>query len=652
MFHKNIHIAVIVSTLDEEYQSGILRGIRQFAFANGVTLEHFVAFGNAGGDIRHDTGEYNIFSLADFSRFDGVILVINTIQFADCMERVISRVREAGIPAVFIDKDVPGFYTIGIDNEAAMCNMVEHFITHHDFVRINYVSGPADNIDSMQRLKAYRQTLEKHGIPVEEGRIYHGNFLSKDGRNAVEKFMKSSLKFPEAIICANDNMAISVMNTLTKYGIRVPDDVCVSGFDYTYNARNYAPSLTSVERPLERVGQLACQRIAAHLEGNPHERRTILETRCRFTGSCGCNRDPAADVDEFRKRNFHVQESFANDVSLDSRMASALAECDNLDEFAQILQKFIPEIHAEEFYLCLCDSWKQGIMMDETEENYLLHILSPNNYIVSGYGDLIQVPVAYKNGAFFKMNDFHASEMLPGLFDEDNIPGNYYFFPLHFCERCMGYCIIKDSDFVRSKLFHTWVMNIANALESVRKIICLDRVTKKLDKLYTIDTLANINNRNGFRISTQQLYSSCIVQERPVMLMFLDMDGLKHINDTYGHKEGDNSICCMANVLRMVCTGGEICCRFGGDEFIIFGANYTEERAAALKSRIENLLEEINKEGRNVYPLAASVGYYITVPEAGTDLFQLVTVADNLMYAEKKKKKTSRYLKHSASEEA
>lgn len=646
MTEKSIHIAVIVSTLDEEYQSGILRGIRQFAFANRITLEHFVAFGNAGGDIRHDTGEYNIFSLANFRLFDGVVLVINTIQFAECIETLISRVREAGIPAVFIDKDVPDFYTIGIDNETAMQSMVEHFITYHGFTRINYLSGPEDNIDSVQRLRAYRRTLEKHGIPVVEERIYHGNFLSRDGNLAVQKFVKSPLEFPQAIVCANDNMAISVMNSLTKYGIRVPEDVAVSGFDYTYNARNYAPSLTSVERPLEQVGQLACRKILNHLCRVEQERRTILDTRCRFTHSCGCNESPVMDADEFRKRNFHVLERFSDDVSMDSRMASALAECDNLEELTQSLHRFIPETGAKEFYLCLCDSWRLGIMMDETEENYLLHILSPNNYIVSGYGEKIMVPIAYKDGAFFTIPDFSASEMLPGLLSEDNAAGNYYFLPLHFRERCMGYCILKDSDFpVRSKLFHMWIMNISNSLENVRKTICQDRVIQKLNKLYTVDSLANINNRNGFRIGTQQLYTYCINRKKPVMLMFLDMDGLKSINDTYGHKEGDNAIISMAEVLRMVCIRGEVCCRFGGDEFIVFAADYTEERAAQLKNRIGELLTEINQSENKPYELAVSVGYYIAVPKEGMDLFQLVTVADNIMYAEKKKKKTSRYLK-------
>lgn len=644
---KNIHIAVIVSTLDEEYQSGILSGIRQYAFANHITLEHFVAFGNVGSDNRHDEGEYNIFSLANFSRFDGVVLVINTILIPECVEQILERVRASGIPAVCIDKDVPGMYTIGIDNETSMYAMVEHFIAHHGCTRINYISGPDDNTDSQQRLKSYKEALTAHGIPVEEERIYHGKFRAKDGNAAVKSFLNSPLSFPEVIVCANDTMAIAAVNALTSAAVRVPEDVLVSGFDNTYNARNYAPSLTSVERPLERAGQLACQKILDQLQGIEQERSTTLETRCCFSQSCGCNLSRQMDTDEFKKRNYSVLESFSNDAAMASRMASSLAECDSLEDFVENLQQFIPEFDCEEFYLCLCETWKQGILAEESEEAYDMHILSPDSFITKGYGGNILVPLAYRDGKILKVPDFSADVMLPGLFDENNTPGNYYFVPLHFRERCMGYIVIKESRFpIDSKLFHNCVMDIANSLESVRKIICLDRVTQKLNKLYTIDSLADINNRNGFRINTQQLYSYCISAKKPVMLMFLDMDGLKYINDTFGHKAGDAAISGMAEVLKAACTGGEICCRFGGDEFIVFAADYTETQAQTLSERIQKLLDEKNAALKASYTLAASLGFHITVPQPDTNLFQLVTVADNIMYAEKKRRKTSRYLKH------
>lgn len=641
---KRIHIAVIVSTIDEDYQSGILSGIRQYALANNITLEHFVAFGNIGGDIGHDIGEYNIFSLADFNQFDGVILLINTIQNTSYSEIVLERARNADVPVVCIDKNDSELYTICIDNEKAMQNMVEHFILYHKYTRINYVSGPENNIDSCQRLKAYQDVLKKYNIPVEEQRIYHGNFVTRDGVYAVQKFLQSAP--PQAIICANDSMAIGVMNSLIAHGVRVPEDVAVSGFDYTYNARNYAPSLTSVKRPLERLGQLACEKIMNHLHHIPQKQNEIMETCCCFSQSCGCNETPLLNTDEFKKRNFNVLESFSVDVSFINRMASALIECDSLEKYIESLKLFITEINCKEFYLCLCENWKKGMMAEETEENYLMHILSPNHYSIHGYGENILVPLAYKNSRFFDVSDFKVSEMLPNLFDVTNKRGEYYFMPLHFGERCMGYCVIKDSEFpVQSKLFHSFITNISNSLESVRKIICLDRVTKKLNKLYTIDTLASINNRNGFKISSQHLYQDCIQKQKPVMLMFLDMDGLKYINDTFGHKAGDNAICCMAEILRIACENHEICCRFGGDEFIVFGANYTEQQAQNLANRIQENLEKLNQEKRFSYTLAVSLGYHIAVPESNTNIFQLVTTADKIMYEQKKKRKASKYLK-------
>ena len=647
MHEKAIHIAVMISTLDEEYQSGILSGIRHYCGDHGIITEIFAAFGNTGSDLSHDIGEYNIFSLADLERFDGAILVINTIQDADCMEKLIRRVRESGIPAVCIDKDVAGMDFIGIDNESSMYAMMEHFIVQHGFTKINYVSGPDNNIESAQRLRAYRRALEDHGIAIEEERIFKGHFISKDGMVAAERFLESPLGLPEAIVCANDNMAVAVVNTLIRHDVRVPQDVCVSGFDNTMNAQNYAPALTSVKRPLRRVGMLACEKIMAHLNGKPMDRVTILKTECCFSQSCGCSKAKLMPTDEFKRHNYNVLEYLKSDISLSGRISSALAECDNIDDYVAELRWFVPEFYCDEFYLCLCDNWKEGLLAEDTVDDELPQVLEQERRITEGFGETAIVALAYKDGKYSEVPEYPIGEMLPGLFDEGNVPGCYYFIPLHFRERTMGYIVIKNSAFpYASKLFHNCIMNIANSLESVRRIICLDRVTRKLNDLYTIDNLAKINNRNGFRLDTQHLFQYCIDNQLPVMLMFLDMDGLKIINDNYGHKAGDTAIATMANVLRRVCVNGEVCCRFGGDEFIIFAADYTEEDAEYLSGQIAELLQEKNESFDYPCRLETSLGYHITVPEPDMNLFQLVTQADNVMYEQKKRKKKSKYLKN------
>ena len=125
--------------------------------------------------------------------------------------------------------------------------------------------------------------------------------------------------------------------------------------------------------------------------------------------------------------------------------------------------------------------------------------------------------------------------------------------------------------------------------------------------------------------------------------MFIDLDGLKKINDTYGHSIGDSAICNIADVLTESCSSGEIYCRFGGDEFIIFAANYTDSDAKQLTNKIKENINKINENSDNPFTLSAS-GYVIAKPKENEDIFRFVTAADKIMYAEKRKKKLSCYL--------
>lgn len=144
---------------------------------------------------------------------------------------------------------------------------------------------------------------------------------------------------------------------------------------------------------------------------------------------------------------------------------------------------------------------------------------------------------------------------------------------------------------------------------------------------------------------SERLFNFCMKRSKNVMLMFIDMDGLKMINDTYGHKEGDQAICALANVLTDSCLNGEVYCRFGGDEFIIFAPEYDTSEAELLSECIQDNIDKFNSTSKHNFTLSASIGYHISVPKTETNLFQLVTYADKVMYENKKRKKSSQYLK-------
>lgn len=636
---KPFKIAVIIEEINQSYQSSILNGISASAAEFGFNISSFISFSGAFKNPRFDAGEFNIFNLPDFNDYDGAILLTNTLAYQPVVDNILDRIKKAGIPAVSVDNDIPYLYHIGIDNKIAMRHITEHMIFKHGFTKFAYISGPSDNPESADRLNAFLGVLRENNIPIAEEYIYYGNFRAHSGRDAVEHFLKISDELPQVIICANDVMAVSAINRLSEEGISVPDDVAVSGFDNTYSNHNYQVELTSVERPLSLSGRLACKILYNRLRDLPQERNVILKMSAIFTESCGCCENILSDLSEFKKLNYrnYAKLERSNDyATLINQLSCDLIACNTLDDYISSLKKFVTFQNPEEFYFCLCENWNSDSDVSLQTEN-----MEP----LIGYTEEMLAAIIYSNGKFYEPCKIYSRNIFPQAADNGKAGKFYYILPLHFAERCLGYMIIMNPGIsLHNSMFETFCINISNSLENLRKLICLEYAVDRLGKLYAQDTFSGIYNRNGFMQAAQHNYQRCIDEKKSIMLMFIDLDGLKKINDTFGHNIGDNAIQNIADVLRHSCANGEVYCRFGGDEFIIFAPEYTEADAQRLTDTILNNIEEINSCNANPFTLSASTGYVIAIPTENKDIFDFVTDADKKMYYEKRKKKLSKYL--------
>lgn len=641
---KGHKVAVIIEEINQSYQSAILNGIASAAEEFSLNISAFISFSGALNNPRHDTGEFNIFSLPDFSDFDGAILLTNTLAYQPVITDILARIKKSGIPAVSIDNDIPYFYHIGIDNKTAMRKITEHMINVHGFTKFSYISGPKDNPESADRLNGFLEVLEDNGISIDDDRIFYGDFRAPSGKAAIEYFLDQSLELPEAIICANDVMAASAINRLTAEGYSVPNDVAVTGFDNTYSNHNFQVELTSVERPLSLSGRLACKMLYNHFRNMAQQRNVILNMSARFTESCGCSDNALYDIMEFKELNYRNYMKFENSQSymaVLNKMSCQLLACNTFDEYISSMKEIVIEINPEEFYFCLCENWASESAVDRTYSKEKTDVSIPTTYTE----DML-VPIAYKRGDFFDCHKITSRDIIPEISDSDETGKFYYIIPLHFAERCLGYMVILNSKLpLHNSMFETFCISISNSLENIRKLICLEYAVDRLGRLYAQDTFSGIYNRNGFVQATDGAYHECMKNHKDVMLMFIDLDGLKKINDTYGHSVGDNAICSIADVLIESCTNGEIFCRFGGDEFIVFGADYSDSDAKALTEKISQNIKKINEKKVNPFELSASTGYVIAQPKEEEDIFNFVTAADKIMYNEKRKKKLSRYLK-------
>lgn len=637
-------VAVIVSGINQEYQSSVLSGIRQYAAEHGVTLCHFADMGGCISSPAQDRGEFNIYRLINYSAFDGVILMSNTVPSDAERSRIISEVRRAGLPAVVIDANVPGLSSLCIDNYAAMAQITEHVITEHGCSRIAYVSGPAGNPESDDRLRAFRDTVSAHELDPLSCGIYETDFLSEDAEQAALQILRSAAQpgasAPQAVICANDVTAVAVMHTLSEAGCRIPEDIIVTGFDGTYAGRNYAPELSGILRPFFETGYRACEMLTQGRQ----EQHLVLDTVLHRAQSCGCSKASTADSGRsFKAECYRNQDAFSADARQTDRMSCALAECDTPEQLALHLREFVRDLPCDSFYVCLGSDWAG-------DTDALLSAASAGmkeQYRKEGYPERMTALIAYENGRFFEGIDFPSRKMLPEPVDSDPEPGRCcYFLPLHFRDRAFGYCVICGNAVpISSPLLFSRMIALGNALEHVRKVRATNAVVTRLERLYILDPLSGIYNRNGFARETRAGYLRAIREQLPVMVMFADLDGLKQINDQYGHRAGDTAIRAVGLAVRNVCKRGEIYARFGGDEFLIFAVNATEEYGRTLAAAIGEELRCFNLQSDQPFTLSASIGFHIEVPQPRTSVFQMVSVADQKMYDDKKKKSTSKYLR-------
>lgn len=166
------------------------------------------------------------------------------------------------------------------------------------------------------------------------------------------------------------------------------------------------------------------------------------------------------------------------------------------------------------------------------------------------------------------------------------------------------------------------------------------RVSQEKLQIQSIsDELTEVLNRRGFVELANQLLNTAKRYKHNLFLLFADVDNLKTINDTLGHKAGDEALKKVATILKATCRQEDIIGRLGGDEFAILGIEGSEEGAKTLALRIQkNLKLSYEKDDR--YILSISEGIVYSSSENPRGLDQLLTEADNLMYKQKKRKHT------------
>ena len=174
------------------------------------------------------------------------------------------------------------------DNRDGSAALVRHLVDVHVRRRIFHVDGPATAPDAKERRLGLSEVLQEHPRTALVG-TYNGRFSVQSGVEAGELLLARRDDLPDAVVCANDQMAIGVLQALTRGGVRVPDDLAVTGFDDIFPGSLSHPSLTTVHQPMRLLGERACARLLERIAAPDLPPQVeLLPTSLVLRRSCGC----------------------------------------------------------------------------------------------------------------------------------------------------------------------------------------------------------------------------------------------------------------------------------------------------------------------------------------------------------------------------
>lgn len=281
-------LCLLADWFDEHYQETLRQTAEDAVHQRGANLLS-VAGGIPGSQTRDSDKRHAMFDLVQRTNVDGAILLAGTMVNElgpSGLESLLTKLR--GIPLCSIGVELKDVPSIVVDNQSGIDRALTHLVEHHGCKRIAFIRGPAKNKEAESRFAAYQEGLARLELKKDAALVFQGDFLSASGEAAVAHWLKTRT-VPDAIIAANDEMALGALSALTSAGLNVPTDVKLVGFDDLEHTRLSTPPITTVRQPIKDLAIAAVRTIMDQLIGRDVPQLQILQTQLILRESCGCS---------------------------------------------------------------------------------------------------------------------------------------------------------------------------------------------------------------------------------------------------------------------------------------------------------------------------------------------------------------------------
>lgn len=679
-------LALLNVRLDGSYQTQIWHGAAMAARLLGVRLVALV--GCSYGDLEQRGGTAEIFDLASSDQIDGYLPVVGALSnflgnapVLELLERLPRR------PVVCIGMGLPGHASI-VPGGGGMEQLVRHLVVDHGARRIAYIGGPSTNADAAERRAGFLRVVAKHGIDQSPEYVVEADFTAVSAKERMRQILALGDP-PHAVVCANDTMALGVRDTLADHGLRIPDDILLTGYDDIDECRTMVPTLTSVDASNYHIAFRAVEMLVEMLQGAPVRQETIPVSPV-LRRSCGCRatnssmslprlqlensnvprpailREILSDKAKAEEFLLHLDRTFdhADHAEID-HWEQVLLSCAGVDATPEAIRT-VMQAHA------IVSHARHGLDMRHRQE--LQHIMREEYLAMQMLFDDLSVETLPRR-LLEKFSRFSDARLRILLFNEDlspeqspdygirpfqleidtwtgtiRSPGPIQLLPeengtsrwatLSISLGTEHYGVIQFRDWVSNEMIlESFRMSLCMILSSAQKERRETLAREELRRISTRDELTGILNRRGLLEQGEVLLQAALRSNSRIGVVQFDLDGLKEINDLWGHADGDLAIRSLARALEDGFRQSDVIGRLGGDEFAAITMIGNEGSLDGAIDRVRRALVRRSNELSKPWRARTSAGWMVWDPTDGSTLEQAMARADDLLYHDKRERK-------------
>ena len=583
-------IGVCLSQAHTHLKTDLVDALSRAAKADGFGIVVFNSSLDYYWSQKGNTVTRCVYDLIRYESLCALIILHENIYDMRLLEKMIRQCREKGIPVFYLGGVHDNCISIVDDYTEAYKRVIRHVIVDHGVRNPFFIGGIPGEDNAEKRLQCYRDVLAECGLPCREEDIACGNYLETVASEIIRKLLSERANLPDAIICANDSMAVAVCDELRQRNIRIPEDIIVTGFDGTPAAFLLHPQLTTCgNSPDALAGQILS---LLHDIQNGKEVPVVCSNEFKAipAESCGCPAIPHPRLDTLY--TYRQTETLFNHENMIYYGVERLLRLTDIHDILNMLSA-----------LLLPDSalYMNRILLEaDPDAEYTQTELEE---------ELIMVPYRVSDAPLVFRKVYRKDMPLPS----DLPTGVTLVSVVHSGTLVCGYYAVHTNDLSRDTQFIKRVSDVLNLVFS----ILIGRLHQRqlqahLENNLYMDSLTGLENLKGLTRWFDAYSGDATHHDRMLALSVYSISRYSYLYETYGMAETEEVSRLTADALREANPEALAIARISEDQYaVVNSAEKEEQLSPVITASVEcffHRIEAHNAESGKPYYLEINCG--------------------------------------------